>query len=108
MVGLDRELPYVLDDVDRYLDDRWERLVELRRDERGTVRLCSATRILGVLEVALVVIRELRMSLTGSALVLTQRMNLRKMTYSRDDANLVCTNYLSMSLLLRLSLDWEE
>jgi hypothetical protein len=72
VVGLDRELPYVLDDVDRYLDDRCERLVELRRDERGAARLCSATRILGILEVALVVIRELRKSPTATASVLLQ------------------------------------
>ena len=77
MFGLDRELPYVLDDVDRYLDDLWERLVELRRDERGAARLCSVSRVLGILEVALVVIRELRRSLTGFWSVLLQTV-LRK------------------------------
>jgi len=30
------------------------------------------------------------------------------MTYSRDYIKLVCTSYLGMSLLLQLSLDWEE
>ena len=107
MVGWDRELPYVLDDVDRYLDDRWERRVELRRDERGAARLCSTTRILGVLDVVLVVIRELRKSPTGAALVLIQK-RFSETTNSRYDIRLVDRNYLSMAVLLRLSLDWEE
>lgn len=106
MLGLDRELPYVLDDVDRYADGRWERLVELRRDERGAARLRPATCVLGIPEAALVGIRELRVSTTGPALV-PIRIILINMTDFRDNTTLVCTSCLSMPVLLRSSLDSE-